>query len=112
MQYREGQACRGEGQYGEVQQHSAVFAAAEQQHRVLALGSHLADDGDGFVGERVEVVVGKAIVTQRSIGGERRLENAHVCSPHSVLALPLQRPARLSSPGATGRVHGQHPMLG
>ena len=59
MQYREGQACRGEGQYGEVQQHSAVFAAAEQQHRVLALGSHLADDGDGFVGERVEMVVGE-----------------------------------------------------
>src|SRR5881275_1548356 len=35
----------------------------------------------------------------------------NVCSPHSVLPLPLHRPARSGSPGAVGRVHGQQPML-
>ena len=34
-----------------------------------------------------------------------------VCRPHSVLAEPLQRPARSSSPNITARVHGQQPML-
>ena len=28
--------------------------------------------------------------------------DGHTCNPHSVLSLPAQRPARLSSPGATG----------
>jgi hypothetical protein len=32
------------------------------------------------------------------------------CRPHSVLAYPAQRPARSSSPEATARVHGQHPI--
>jgi hypothetical protein len=32
------------------------------------------------------------------------------CRPHSVLACPAQRPARSSSPEATARVHGQHPI--
>ena len=34
------------------------------------------------------------------------------CSPHSVLSLPRQRPARASSPSATGLVHGMQPMDG
>ena len=34
-----------------------------------------------------------------------------VCRPHSVLAVPLQRPARSSSPNITARVQGQQPML-
>ena len=34
-----------------------------------------------------------------------------VCRPHSVLAMPLQRPARSSSPNITARVQGQQPML-
>ena len=34
------------------------------------------------------------------------------CRPHSVLDWPDQRPARGSSPGATGRVHGQQPIDG
>jgi len=33
-------------------------------------------------------------------------------SPHSVLSEPAQRPARGSSPGATGRVAGAHPIDG
>ena len=32
--------------------------------------------------------------------------------PHSDFPLPAQRPERGSSPGATGRVHGQHPIEG
>ena len=105
VHHRERQAGRGEGEHGEVQQHRAVLAAAEQQHRVLALGGHFADDGDGFVGERIEMGSRGEF---SGVGCHRR---AHPCSPHSVLAWPLQRPARLSSPGATGRVHGQQPML-
>ena len=36
--------------------------------------------------------------------------SAQVWMPHSVLLLPAQRPARGSSPGATGRVHGAQPI--
>ena len=36
----------------------------------------------------------------------------HAWIPHSVFAVPAQRPLRGSSPGATRRVHGQHPMDG
>ena len=36
----------------------------------------------------------------------------HTWSPHSVLSRPAQRPALGSSPGATRRVHGRHPMDG
>ncbi|CAB4731273.1 unannotated protein [freshwater metagenome] len=97
---REPSGC--ERQHGEVQQHGRILATAEQQHRVHALGGHLTDNGDGLVGECIKV----------SGLGVRGGRVAHTCSPHSVLALPAQRPARLSSPGATGRVHGQQPMLG
>ena len=34
-----------------------------------------------------------------------------VCNPHSVFAVPVQRPARSSSPDATARVQGRHPIL-
>ena len=44
-------------------------------------------------------------------GGNGHLSSSSVCSPHSVLAKPLQRPARSSSPNITARVHGQQPML-
>src|SRR5439155_23529691 len=33
-----------------------------------------------------------------------------MCSPHSFLSVPAQRPARSSSPSSTGRVQGQQPM--
>ena len=98
VHHGEGQPCGSEGEHGEVQQDGAVLATAEQQHRVLALGGDFADDGERLIGERVEVRGGDDL-------------GAHTCNPHSVFALPLQRPARLSSPGATGRVHGQQPML-
>ena len=55
VHHRERQPGRREREHGEVQQHRAVLATAEQQHRVLALGGDLADDRDRLVGERVEV---------------------------------------------------------
>ena len=39
-----------------------------------------------------------------------RVDDAHVCNPHSILEVPDQRPARGSSPGATARVQGAQPM--
>ncbi len=97
VHHRERQPSRRERQHGEVQQHRRVLATAEQQHRVLALGRDLADDGDGLVGQRLEVRAGSGV---------------HTCSPHSVFELPAQRPPRRSSPSATGRVHGQQPIDG
>jgi hypothetical protein len=38
------------------------------------------------------------------------LRQSQTCSPHSVLFLPAQRPARGSSPGAVARVHGAQPI--
>src|SRR5438132_12479005 len=35
----------------------------------------------------------------------------HVWSRHSVLAVPLHRPPGSASPGAVGRVHGEHAIL-
>src|SRR5260221_1606348 len=36
---------------------------------------------------------------------------SEVCRPHSILALPDQRPARSSSPAWIGRVQGAQPIL-
>ena len=76
---RKRQPSRRERQHGEMQQHRRVLAAAEQQHRVLALGGDLADDRDRLVGQRFEVRAGRRV---------------HTCSPHSVFALPAHRPPR------------------
>ena len=54
-------------------------------------------------GESMTEVQRRAVIERR--GG-------HTCNPHSVLALPAQRPPRRSSPGATGRVQGQQPIDG
>ena len=43
---------------------------------------------------------------------ERKRIVAHVCSPHSFLLCPAQRPARGSSPESTRLVHGPHPIDG
>ena len=60
VHHRERQASRGERQHCEVQQHRRVLAAAEQQHRVLALGGNLADDRDRFVGQRSRCGLGRS----------------------------------------------------
>ena len=70
----------------------------------LELPRHLAEDVDRLGLEVVEVVEGE-LVGQRPRGGRR-----HVCSPHSVLSWPAQRPALASSPSATGRVQGAQPI--
>src|SRR5687767_1825714 len=41
----------------------------------------------------------------------RRYLSSVVCRPHSTFPVPLQRPARSSSPNITARVQGKQPML-
>ena len=104
-----------------AQQLQAREFRAQQGHRVAPEGQAercvveedllaLVGRGQGqgrFEGELVEVVEREGRVERpaRGVGGRR-----HVCNPHSVLSLPAQRPALASSPSATGRVHGAHPM--
>ena len=52
---RERNRARPERLFGEPQEHDRVLAAAEQQHRTLELGSHLADDVDRLGLEDLEM---------------------------------------------------------
>ena len=76
----------------------------------LELADDLTDDEDRLGLEGVELAedVGPARGRDRSFRGG----GAHVWIPHSVLESPAQRPDRGSSPGATRRVHGSHPIDG
>ena len=58
---RERERRRAKRLLGQAQQHDRVLAAAEQQHRALELGRHLAHDVDGLGLERAQVrkVVGR-----------------------------------------------------
>ena len=106
VQQRERWRRRGEGLDRQVQHDDGVLATAEQHHGPLELAGDLAEDVDRL---RLEVV--EVVQRQRDVGRDRAVdESGHVCSPHSVLARPDQRPARGSSPSATARVHGAHPM--
>ena len=77
------------------------------------LARHLAEDVHGLRLERVELAEAARGAHRGQAPGHSRSSSSrgHVCSPHSVLALPAQRPARGSSPSATGLVQGQQPML-
>ena len=101
VHHRERQSARTERLGRQMEQNGRVLATREEKNRRLALSGYFADDLDRFVFELPDP------------GDD---EVAHfsppMCRPHSVLAWPDQRPARLSSPGATGRVHGQQPMDG
>ena len=119
VQQRERQRRRREGLHGEVQHDDRVLAAGEEDHRPLELPGHLPHDVDRLGLEVVQMVqpVCRAPGTRarRRLGGclncrGRPHHGGHWCNPHSVLARPDQRPARGSSPSATGRVHGSHPM--
>ena len=106
VQQRERQRRGRERLERQVQHDDGVLAAGEQHHRPLELAGHLAEDVDRLGLEVVEVVE-----RQRDVGRDRAVdESGHVCSPHSVLARPDQRPARGSSPSATARVQGAQPM--
>ena len=96
---------------GQPQQNDRVLAAAEQQHRALELGGHLAEDVDRLGLEGLEV--GELVmdwVHQRAgwqgtgLSGSARHHTTWI--PHSVLSLPAQRPSR-PSPGC---VHGAQPI--
>src|SRR5687768_8551449 len=97
---------------GQVQHDHGVLAAGEQQRRLLELGYNLADDVDRLRLERVQAGEARGGSDVGHLGGLLGYESAHTCSPHSVLLVPAQRPARGSSPGATLRVQGWQPMDG
>ena len=68
-------------------------------------------DEAGLAGQgQVDGVLGHTAGAQ--LGVEVRDRGGHRCSPHSVLPVPFQRPARASSPSATGSVQGQQPIEG
>ncbi len=98
VQQRERHRGRRERLDRQVHQQRRVLAPGEQDHRPVELAGHLAEDVDRLRLQRVERV-------QRRGGHE-------VCSPHSILPVPAQRPLRLSAPGAGFAVHGAQPMLG
>ena len=88
---------------GEVQQHGGVLAAAEQQHRVLALGRDLADDRDGLVGE---VVRGAALATDPSCSYVQPALGLGVAGPAAgALVLAGRRPGGCT---ASSRSTGSH----
>ena len=63
---REREPPRAEGLLGQAQQDDRVLAAAEQQHRPLELGGHLAEDVDRLGLERLEV--GELVVERVHVG--------------------------------------------
>ena len=69
VEHGEGEAARPEGLGGQVQQHGGVLAAAEEQHRALRFGGHLADDEDGKGLEQMEVPQG--VLHGPDQGGDR-----------------------------------------
>lgn len=48
MHQRKGKASRPEGLFRQPQQHHGILAAGKQQHRLGALGGHLAQDKNGL----------------------------------------------------------------
>ena len=103
---------------GEVEDGHGVLAAGEEQHGAFEFGGDLTDDVDRFGFEDVEGGQARArVVGGCRLGGGVGVVvvlgvDAHVWSPHSVLVDPAQRPARGSSPSATGRVQGWQPIDG
>ena len=97
---RERERRRAERLLGQPQQHDRVLAAAEQQHRALEFGGDLAHHVDRLGLERAQVA-------QLGAGGDvHRYSTTSMCSPHSVLSVPAQRPSR-PDPGC---VHGAQPI--
>src|SRR5699024_7500933 len=113
----EGDLRRPEGLRRQVEHGHGVLAAGEQQHGPVELGGDLTDDVDGLGFQGVEGRRSRAgpVVDVWGVDAgvvDVSVVDAHVWSPHSVLFVPAQRPARGSSPSATGRVQGWHPIEG
>ena len=96
VHHRERERPRAERLLGQSQQHDRVLAAAEQQHRPLELGGHLAHDVDRLGLERAQV---------GQLGRRARCQFTS-CSPHSVFS--VARPATLAA--AAGLGAGAHPI--
>ena len=105
----------------EVQHHHGVLATAEEDDGLARRRHGLAEDVDALGLKGAECVDARgvdagavAVVDARRVDARRggRGLGRHAMIPHSVLSVPAQRPERASSPAATLRVHGSHPMLG
>ena len=109
----EGQLRGPERLLGDVQHHDAVLAAREQQDRPLEFGRDFAQAGAStLLRARRDARSGGACERQPYAWLFEAYESDQPCKPHSIFPRPAQRPDRGSSPGATGRVHGQHPIDG
>ena len=91
--------------------------AVELQHDLVVVVEAVAGIGQ-FAGDRPPQLAA-AVLDGLDLGqGHLRGGLGHVapppasagCRPHSVLTMPAHRPARACSPGANGRVQGQHPI--
>jgi hypothetical protein len=118
-QQRVGDAPDAEGLLGAFQQHQRILAAREQQGRALEGAGHFAQDEDGLLLQRVEVLVAQLGQQAGSVRAFMRWlprvgAAAATCRPHSLAASSShhQRPARKSSPRLMARVQGAQPMLG
>ena len=85
-----------------------------------ALGEPARGRHDDRAGSGNRFAVGEAgpdVVDEAALAPQRHQMSIPAVSaprwiPHSVLARPRQRPARASSPGLTGLVHGRQPIEG
>ena len=131
VQQRKGKRTGAECLFRQAQQHQGILAAGKEQGRVAALARNFAQDVNCLRFEPAEMIgIGRA--RQRKLVGDERglyergighagtpsartiTSSGRRCSPHSLSSALShhQRPARISSPGRTARVHGAQPMLG
>ena len=102
-----------------MQKNSRIFSARKQQNRIATFSGDFTDNRDCFIFEFGHTLLdfGRRCLCStidhcHDCPSDVVVNFVVTCNPHSVLFWPDQRPARLSSPGATGRVHGQHPIDG
>ena len=130
-QQRVGNAAHAKGFFRALEHHQRILAAGKQQGRAFKRSSHFAQDEDGFLFQRIQMLVGEALKVVRggqgvhtvawvwatrgtADSGNAETSVALTCRPHS-LALSFshhQRPERKSSPRLMARVQGSQPMLG
>ncbi len=98
---REREGGRAEGLLGQAQQDDRVLAAAEQQHRTLEFGGHLAHHVDRLGLQRPQMA-------ELWAGGDAHDQGSTISTwmPHSVFSVPAQRPSR----PLPGWVQGAQPI--
>ena len=71
-------------------------------------------DGAFFIRPSIMKIRERGMSEERACGTFSTINKTYsfeVCNPHSVFAVPVQRPARSSSSDETARVQGRQPML-